>query len=148
MSELRGLAELDSDAASPEREAATKRSTWISVIVNIVLTVTQVSAGVLSGSQGLIADGLHSLSDLVCDFLVLFAAHHSRDPADETHPYGHARIETAASFALGAILAATGAGIIWGAGVKLQNLEGLPPVQQLALWTAILALAAISAVSA
>jgi cation diffusion facilitator family transporter len=85
---------------------------------------------------------LHSLSDLVCDFLVLFAAHHSRDPADETHPYGHARIETAASFALGAILAATGAGIIWGAGVKLQNLEGLPPVQQLALWTAILALAA------
>jgi cation diffusion facilitator family transporter len=78
----------------------------------------------------------------VCDFLVLFAAHHSRDPADETHPYGHARIETAASFALGAILAATGAGIIWGAGVKLQNLEGLPPVQQMALWTAILALAA------
>jgi hypothetical protein len=76
----------------------------------------QVIAGIVAHSQGLIADGLHSLSDLVCDFLVLFAAHHSKDPADESHPYGHARIETAASFALGAILAATGAGIIWSAG--------------------------------
>ena len=126
----------------PGRHGMTQRVTWISVVVNVFLTLAQVVAGILAHSQGLIADGLHSLSDLVCDFLVLFAAHHSRDPADETHPYGHARIETAASFALGAILAATGAGIIWGAGVKLQNLEGLPPVQQLALWTAILALAA------
>ncbi len=126
----------------PARHGMTQRVTWISVVVNVFLTIAQVVAGILAHSQGLIADGLHSLSDLVCDFLVLFAAHHSRDPADETHPYGHARIETAASFALGAILAATGAGIIWGAGVKLQNLEGLPPVQQMALWTAILALAA------
>ena len=119
-----------------------QRVTWISVVVNIFLTGAQVVAGIMAHSQGLIADGLHSLSDLVCDFLVLFAAHHSKDPADERHPYGHARIETAASFALGAILAVTGAGIIWGAGVKLQNLDNLPPVQQLALWTAILALAA------
>lgn len=119
-----------------------QRVTWISVVVNIFLTGAQVVAGIVAHSQGLIADGLHSLSDLVCDFLVLFAAHHSKDPADERHPYGHARIETAASFALGAILAVTGAGIIWGAGVKLQNLDNLPPVQQLALWTAILALVA------
>ncbi|HNF90932.1 MAG TPA: cation diffusion facilitator family transporter [Accumulibacter sp.] len=119
-----------------------QRVTWISVVVNIFLTGAQVVAGIMAHSQGLIADGLHSLSDLVCDFLVLFAAHHSKDPADERHPYGHARIETAASFALGAILAVTGAGIIWGAGVKLQNLDNLPPVQQLALWTAILALVA------
>ncbi len=126
----------------PGRHGMTQRVTWISVVVNIFLTSAQVVAGIVAHSQGLIADGLHSLSDLVCDFLVLFAAHHSKDPADERHPYGHARIETAASFALGAILAVTGAGIIWGAGVKLQNLDNLPPVQQLALWTAILALAA------
>ena len=126
----------------PARHGMTQRVTWVSVLVNIFLTVAQVVAGVVAHSQGLIADGLHSLSDLVCDFLVLFAAHHSKDPADESHPYGHGRIETAASFALGAILAATGAGIIWGAGVKLENLDNLPPVQQLALWTAILGLAA------
>ncbi len=126
----------------PGRHGMTQRVTWVSVAVNVCLTIAQVVAGIVAHSQGLIADGLHSLSDLVCDFLVLFAAHHSKDPADERHPYGHARIETMASFALGAILAATGAGIIWGAGVKLQNLEGLPPVAPLALWTAIAGLAA------
>jgi len=126
----------------PERHTMTQRVTWVSVLVNILLTGGQVVAGIIAHSQGLIADGLHSLSDLVCDFLVLFAAHHSKDPADESHPYGHARIETAASFALGAILALTGAGIIWSAGVKLQSLEDLPPVAPLALWTAIVALAA------
>ncbi|MBL8394607.1 MAG: cation transporter [Candidatus Accumulibacter sp.] len=126
----------------PERHAMTQRVTWISVLVNILLTGAQIVAGIIAHSQGLIADGLHSLSDLVCDFLVLFAAHHSKDPADESHPYGHGRIETAASFALGAILAATGAGIIWSAGVKLQSLEELPPVAPMALWTAGLALVA------
>lgn len=126
----------------PQRHAMTQRVTWVSVLVNVLLTGAQVVAGIIAHSQGLIADGLHSLSDLVCDFLVLFAAHHSKDPADASHPYGHARIETAASFALGAILALTGAGIIWSAGVKLQSLEDLPPVAPMALWTAILALAA------
>ncbi|HMW19263.1 MAG TPA: cation diffusion facilitator family transporter [Accumulibacter sp.] len=124
----------------PERHALTQRSTWISVLVNIFLVAAQTMVGIIAHSQGLIADAMHSLSDLVCDFLVLFAAHHSKDPADQSHPYGHARIETAASFALGVILAATGGGIIWGAAMKLQDLGNLPPVQPLALWTAGLAL--------
>ena len=126
----------------PGRHGMTQRVTWISVVVNIGLTIGQVVAGIVAHSQGLIADGLHSLSDLICDFLVLFAAHYSKDPADERHPYGHARVETMASVALGAILAATGAGIIWGAGVKLENLDNSPAVEPLALWTAILALVA------
>ena len=50
------------------------------------------------------ADGLHSLSDLLCDFLVLFANRHGARDADEEHPYGHARIETATTLALGVIL--------------------------------------------
>lgn len=124
----------------PARHSLTQRCTWISVLVNVFLVAAQVIVGIVAHSQGLIADGMHSLSDLVCDFLVLFAAHHSKDPADESHPYGHARIETAASFALGVILAATGAGIIWGAAIKLQDLGSLPLVQSLALWTAALAL--------
>ena len=84
----------------PARHGMTQRCTWISVVVNVFLTAAQVAAGIVAHSQGLIADGLHSLSDLVCDFLVLFAAHHSKDPADERHPYGHARVETAASLSL------------------------------------------------
>ena len=60
-----------------ERTAAASRSTWVSVAVNIALTIAQISAGILSRSQALIADGIHSLSDLVSDFVVLFASHHS-----------------------------------------------------------------------
>ncbi|MCP5248273.1 MAG: cation transporter [Candidatus Accumulibacter sp.] len=138
MNSRKDLPEISFD--DPGRHAMTQRCTWISVAVNVLLTAAQVVAGIIANSQALVADGMHSLSDLVCDFLVLFAAHHSKDPADESHPYGHARIETAASFALGAILAATGAAIIWSAGMKLQDLGKLPPVAPLALWTAMLAL--------
>ena len=142
MSDLRELAELDSDDASPEREAATKRSTWISVIVNIVLTVTQVFAGVLSGSQGLIADGVHSLSDLIADFVVLLAVHHSKKAPDEDHHYGHQRYENAASMVLGGLLLAVGIGMVWSAVHKLQTPESIPTVHLLALWVALGALIA------
>ena len=60
--------------------------------------------GIVAKSQVLIADGIHSLSDLVADFVVLFAGHHSKTDADEDHPDGHQRFETAASLVLGTIL--------------------------------------------
>ena len=126
----------------PTRYALANRCTWTSVFVNIVLTITQVVAGIFSHSQSLIADGVHSLSDLISDFLVLIASHHSKTPADDDHPYGHGRIETAASLVLGAILVLTGIGIMYGAAIKLENIGNLPPVTSLALWTAGLALIA------
>jgi len=126
----------------PSRYALANRCTWTSVFVNIVLTITQVVAGIFSHSQSLIADGVHSLSDLISDFLVLIASHHSKTPADDDHPYGHGRIETAASLFLGAILVLTGIGIMYGAAIKLENIGNLPPVTSLALWTAGLALIA------
>ena len=61
----------------------------------------QIAVGVLAKSQGLIADGIHSLSDLVADFVVLFASHHGEKDADADHPYGHQRFETAASLVVG-----------------------------------------------
>ena len=124
----------------PRRHAMANKSTWVSVAANTLLTLMQIMAGVFAHSQSLIADGMHSLSDLVCDFLVLVASHHSKNPADEGHPYGHGRVETAASFVLGAILAATGGAIMVAAAMKLQNVEHLPPVAPLALWVALGAL--------
>ncbi len=126
----------------PSRHTMANRSTWVSVGVNTLLTLVQIAAGFIAHSQSLIADGMHSLSDLVCDFLVLVASHHSKDPADEGHPYGHGRVETAASFVLGAILAATGGAIMITAAIKLQNIEHLPTVAPLALWVAGIALVA------
>jgi cation diffusion facilitator family transporter len=124
----------------PQRHSLANRSTWVSVVVNTLLTLAQIAAGFLAHSQSLIADGMHSLSDLVCDFLVLIASHHSKNPADEGHPYGHGRVETAASFVLGAILVATGGAIMVAAAIKLQNVENLHPVAPLALWVALIAL--------
>ena len=126
----------------PSRYRLSNRCTWVSVFVNIALTIVQVLAGIFSHSQSLIADGVHSLSDLISDFLVLIASYHSKSPADDSHPYGHGRIETAASLVLGAILVLTGVGIMYSAAMKLENLGNMPPVTSLALWTAGLALLA------
>lgn len=142
MNDLHELAELDSENDSPEREAATKRSTWVSVVVNVLLTVAQVITGVLTQSQALIADGVHSLSDLVADFVVLLAVHHSRKGPDDDHHYGHQRYENAASLVLGGLLLLVGVGMIWSAAHKLQTPGDIPTVHMAALWVALGALVA------
>ncbi len=68
--------------SAADRAAAASRSTWVSVGVNLVLTVTQIAVGLMAKSQGLVADGIHSLSDLVADFVVLLASHHSKKDAE------------------------------------------------------------------
>ena len=126
----------DIDHTPAERAAAASRSTWVSVGVNLVLTATQIAVGIFAKSQGLIADGIHSLSDLVADFVVLFAGHHAKKDADEDHPYGHQRFETAASLALGALLMAVGVGMLWSAYHKLAAPETVQTVHIVALWVA------------
>jgi cation diffusion facilitator family transporter len=132
----------DSVESVAARAVAASRSTWVSVAVNLVLTATQISVGFFAHSQGLIADGIHSLSDLIADFVVLFASHHSKKDADEDHPYGHQRFETAASLALGLLLLAVGIGMLWSAARKLENPETIAQVHIVALWVALGALAA------
>ncbi len=132
----------DAEHSPEERAAAATRSTWVSVGVNLILTVTQIVVGVLAKSQGLVADGVHSLSDLVADFVVLFASHHSKKDADVDHPYGHHRFETAASLALGALLLAVGLGMLWSAFRKLEAPETVQTVHVVALWVAGAALLA------
>ncbi|OHC74292.1 MAG: cobalt transporter [Rhodoferax sp. RIFCSPLOWO2_12_FULL_60_11] len=132
----------DTDHSPAERVAAASRSTWVSVGVNLVLTITQIAIGVVAKSQGLIADGIHSLSDLVADFVVLFASHHSKKDADADHPYGHQRFETAASLVLGTLLLAVGLGMLWSAARKLEAPETVQTVHIMALWVAAGALIA------
>jgi cation diffusion facilitator family transporter len=135
------ITDLADDSEDPqhspeERAAAASRSTWVSVGVNLILTITQVAVGILAKSQGLVADGIHSLSDLVADFVVLFASHHAKKDADENHPYGHQRFETAASLVLGALLLAVGIGMLWSAFRKLEEPDLVQQVHIVALWVA------------
>jgi len=133
----------EDDTVTPERKAAaTALSTWVSAAVNILLSITQVLVGWFAHSQGLIADGVHSLSDLIADFVVLFASHHAQKGADEEHPYGHQRFETAASLALGVLLLGVGLGMVINALHKLQDPGSIAQVHTLALGVVALALVA------
>lgn len=125
-----------------EEQHQALRSTWVSVWINIMLAGVQIAIGLLSRSQALIADGVHSLSDLVSDVVVLFATHHAHADADETHAYGHARFETAASLIIGMILVGTGIGLVWSAGIKLHAGQAMDAVHPMALAIALLTLVA------
>jgi len=127
----------DHELETPDKQQAAKRSTLVSVVVNLALTILQVFAGVVSGSQGLIADGIHSLTDLVADFVVLFANHHSGKDADDDHHYGHQRYETAASLFLGVSLLAVGVGMLWKAGEKIIDPAPAGQIQIMALYVAL-----------
>ena len=129
--------EISYEPDSPEAVAAGRRSTWVSVWVNVVLTIGQVVTGFLSQSQSLIADGIHSLSDLLADFVVLIAGHHSRKEADDDHHYGHRRYENAASLVLGVLLLVVALGMVWAAVKKLEDPDEIPVVHQAALWVAV-----------
>ncbi|MBI3480189.1 MAG: cation transporter [Nitrosomonadales bacterium] len=126
----------------PERFAAAQKSTWVSIGINVLLTAFQVVGGFLAHSQALMADGLHSLSDLLSDVLVLYANWHGSRHADANHPYGHARVETAATLILGTFLAVLGVILLVTAAMRLQHPETLQAVNPLALAIAALALIA------
>lgn len=128
------------DISTQIRTKAAKKSTLVSVIVNIFLSFFQVIAGLFSGSQGLIADGIHSFSDLLADFIVLFANKKSQKPRDSDHPYGHWRYETGAALIIGGILCAVGLGMLWSAIGKLHHPETIAEVHAIALWVALAAL--------
>lgn len=89
------------------------RATIVGSVVNAVLIVFKLWAGVLSGSQALIADGIHSVSDLFSDLVVALGLKWGRQHEDADHQYGHARIETISSMIVGMLLIGVGVGIAY-----------------------------------
>jgi len=130
------------DRSNPERYRVSMRVTWVSLIVNLVLTVLQLIIGAIGNSQALVADSIHTLSDLFSDFIVLFALFQSRKAADAEHPYGHERIETATTLLLGVMLLSVGIGIIWRAAERFMDATPLPVPELMTLWVALFTLAA------
>ncbi len=130
------------EPAHPERFAAAQKSTWVSIVINLLLTFFQVLGGFFAHSQALMSDGLHSLSDLLSDVLVLYANRHGNRDADANHPYGHARVETAATLILGVFLAVLGVGLLVAAALRLQHPAVLQTISPIGLAIAIFALLA------
>ncbi len=125
-----------------DRYEATRKVTLVGVAVNICLSLVQLVGGFFASSQALIADGVHTLSDLASDFVVLFAAKMANQDADEDHPYGHGRFETLATVILGLALAGVAVGIMFNAASRLLNPEHLTQPTSIALIFAALAIVA------
>lgn len=128
------------DVSDESRYRASRRVTWVSVVWNLLLTIAQIVIGVIGHSQALVADGMHTLSDFITDFMVLFALKHSRKGADEDHPYGHARFETAVTMILGLMLLAVGIGIAVSAGMRLYSAQSFVVPSAITLWIAVITL--------
>lgn len=127
---------------SEGRYRASRRVTLIGALGNGVLGVGKIVVGWIANSQALIADGVHSLSDLFSDGLVLVGAREGSRAADSDHPYGHGRIETVVTTILGILLIAVAAGLAWDAA---RGLLGEPKTLTtpgvLALWAALVSIA-------
>ncbi|PHQ80181.1 MAG: cation diffusion facilitator family transporter [Coxiella sp. (in: Bacteria)] len=95
------------------RLKTTRRVSLVSALTNTVLAILKIIIGVIGNSHALIADGVHSFTDLISDALVYFAAKFGERHADEGHPYGHHRIETIAAIIIALLLVAVGIGIIY-----------------------------------
>jgi cation diffusion facilitator family transporter len=118
------------------RYLMSRRAALVGAVINTLLAVLKVLFGLSGHSQSLIADGIHSLSDLLTDALVLFAARHASEAPDAEHPYGHGRFETIGTLVLGGILIAVGSGIIYDAGERLFAPEELLVPQVVTLYVA------------
>lgn len=100
------------DPMDDTRLKALTRVTLVGSAVDLVLGVLKILLGIMENSQALVADGIHSISDLVTDGMVLVAVRQGNKIADEDHPYGHARIETITTVLLALALLLVSFGIV------------------------------------
>ncbi len=127
---------LDNEARYQE----TRNVTLVGLVVNVFLSFAQLVGGFFTQSQALIADGIHTLSDLASDVVVLIAAKMASKDADDDHPYGHGRFETVATVILGMALSGVAVGIGMSAIGRIINPERLTQPEPLALLFAALAI--------
>ena len=99
------------DQGSTARDV--RRVTLWGAVVNVLLAVLKIVGGKLSGSIALVADGVHSLSDLLTDLVVIVGVSLGVRPPDRSHPYGHGRFETLASIIVALSLVAVGVYLAW-----------------------------------
>ena len=113
--------------------------TIVGAVVNIILVILKLYFGFIGRSQALIADGIHSLSDLFSDAVVLLGLNWGSKDADDNHPFGHGRIETVSALIVGLILVGVAVGIIYKSVQSLYEHEPMQPT----IWTIMAAFVSI-----
>ena len=144
------MRKMDEKEAEPLAELrAVRRVTLGGMAVNVALSALKAVSGGLAGSQALLADAVHSASDLVTDFAVLLGVRYWTAPADEEHPYGHGKIQAVVAAAIGLALAAVALGIGRTASLRLlAAVDGAGPSAPaaFAFWIAVVSIVAKEAV--
>jgi cation diffusion facilitator family transporter len=126
-----------------ERELARKlkaKASYVGAAINITQTLLKIGFGLLWQSSALCADGIHSLSDLLSDFLVIVAVRFGSREADHEHPYGHRRFETIATIILGLSLIIIGGGIAWSVMKRMEQPEHLPTPDVMSLGIVVISI--------
>ena len=126
-----------------EREDQIRRITLVGSAGNVLLVIVKLIAGVVGHSSAMIADAVHSLSDLLTDFIVLLFVGISARPQDSSHDYGHGKFETLASLMVSIALIGAAIGIIVSGASKFAAWLGGADLQspgRLALWVAVISI--------
>lgn len=108
-------------------ERKIKSVTYLGMVINLALTVVKVIIGIMAGSLALVADGIHSLSDLATDGAVLLGIHLGSKEPDQSHPYGHGRAETFSAGAIAVVLILVGGAMIYYATMAIARDEMTRP---------------------
>ena len=127
------------------RERKIYRVTVLGGVVNVLLVALKFAFGILGRSSAMIADAVHSLSDLVTDVVVIVFVKLSNKPQDSDHDYGHGKYETLATAFIGLALFAVGVMILYGGAEKIAAAlrgELLPQPGMIAFWAALISIAA------
>ena len=126
------------------RTQKAQQVTWIGAIINVVLSVCKILAGFFGRSSAMIADGIHSLSDLVTDVIVILFFRISDAEKDDKHPYGHGKFETLSTFLIALVLFCVGLGIFYGGTSKIVSVvirgETLQKPEMIAFWAALISI--------
>ena len=127
-----------------DRVSEIRNVTLIGSLVNLILTIGKVFAGIVGHSSAMVADGVHSLSDLVTDVIVIVFVKISGKEKDNTHQYGHGKFETFATMIISFALLIVGVGIGWTSAEKIYmslNGELIDKPGFIALYAALISIA-------
>ena len=110
--------------ATNSRERSIRNVTLAGSAINVALVAFKLISGIVGCSAAMVADAVHSLSDLLTDAVVLLFVHISEKPQDADHDYGHGKYETMASSLIGIVLLVVGAGICYDGVARIATVAG------------------------
>lgn len=131
------------ETKTAQRERELYKVTLAGSLINLTLVACKLLAGMAGHSAAMIADGIHSLSDLATDIVVLVFVRISGKPEDKKHDFGHGKYETLGTLLIGVALFLVGMGILWeGCGSIYRYLSGEPldSPGYIALWAALVSI--------